>query len=510
MKDLIESGKAVMGIEFGSTRIKAVLIDERFRVIAQGAHDWENRLADGVWSYSLEDVESGVRDAYAKCAAEVEAKCGAKLTKLAALGVSGMMHGYLAFDEKDELLVPFRTWRNVMTAEAAAKLSELFQFNVPQRWSVAHYCQAILKGEPHVGRVKRLTTLAGYAHRRLSGENVLGVGEASGMFPVDPATGGYNARMMAAFEREFGPLADKLPRVASAGGAAGALTAEGAKWLDPSGALQPGATMAPPEGDAGTGMVATNAVAPRTGNVSAGTSVFAMVVLEKPLRGHYPEIDVVTTPTGKEVALVHCNNCTNEINAWKDVLGRHSYSELFRESLKGEADCGGVVVVPYLSGEPVTGVADALLRVERTPEARFTLANFMRAQVYSAFVSLKVGMDILGREDVRIDSLTGHGGIFKEKGVAQQYLADALETPIACLTTAGEGGPWGMAVLAAFAARNLRSQISDFKLEEFLAKEVFAGAAGETLAPTAEGVAGFKTYTERFMKALGAERSKAC
>ncbi len=509
MKEFIESGNAVMGIEFGSTRIKAVLIDENYRAIAQGAHDWENSLVDGVWSYSLEAIEAGLRDAYAKCAADAMAKYGAKITSLKALGVSGMMHGYLAFDEKGELLVPFRTWRNVMTAEAAEKLSELFGFNIPQRWSIAHYAQALMKKEPHVGKVRSLTTLAGYVHYRLTGENVLGVGEASGMFPIDPATGTYNAKMMQAFAKEFdADLASKLPAVASAGGEAGRLTERGAAWLDPTGNLKAGALMAPPEGDAGTGMVATNAVAPKTGNVSAGTSIFAMIVLEKPMKGHYPEIDVVTTPSGNEVAMVHCNNCTNEINAWAGLfkefgalggMDLNPYKLLFAESLKGDADCGGVVAVPYLSGEPVTGTPGALLKVVRTPEAKFTLANFMRAQIYSAFVSLKLGMDILAKEDVTIDSLTGHGGIFKDKGVAQQYLADALGTSVTCLATATEGGPWGMAVLAAFAAKG-----EGRSLEEFLDSEVFKLAEKETLSPTKEGVEGFNRYAENFKAAIKA------
>ena len=391
MKAFIESGKAVMGIEFGSTRIKAVLVDDGFRVVAQGAHDWENSLVDGVWSYSLEDIEAGVRDAYAKCAADAEAKCGAKLTRLAALGVSGMMHGYLPFDANGKLLVPFRTWRNVMTAEAAADLSELFGFNVPQRWSIAHYYQAILRKEPHVPSVRWLTTLAGYVHYRLTGENVLGVGEASGMFPIDAETGDYNARMLGAFDaRVGGSLREKLPKVLGAGGNAGVLTERGAKWLDPTGTLRPGAVMAPPEGDAGTGMVATNAVAAGTGNVSAGTSIFAMVVLDRPMKGYYPEIDVLTTPAGREVAMVHCNNCTNEINAWVKICGG-DYGALFRASLKGAKDCGGVVVVPFLSGEPVTGVADAMLKVVRKPESDFTLANFFRAQIYSAFGVRRAG-----------------------------------------------------------------------------------------------------------------------
>ena len=503
MKSFIESGKAVMGIEFGSTRIKAVLVDDDFKVIAQGAHDWENKLVDGVWSYSLEDVESGVRDAYAKCAADVESKYGVKLERLAALGISGMMHGYLPFDEGGNLLVPFRTWRNVMTAEAAAELSKLFSFNVPQRWSIAHYYQAILKKEPHIGAVRWLTTLAGYVHYRLTGENVMGVGEASGMFPIDPATGDYNERMLAAFDAKVGgSLKEKLPRVLKAGEKAGVLTERGAKWLDPTGALKPGAVMAPPEGDAGTGMVATNAVAQKTGNVSAGTSIFAMVVLDSPMKGYYPEIDVVTTPSGSEVALVHCNNCTNEINAWAPLLGG-DYEKLFLESQKGDKDCGGVVVVPFLSGEPVAGVEEAMLKVVRKPESRFSLANFFRAQIYSAFVSLKIGMDILAREGVTIDSLMGHGGIFKTKGVAQQYLADALKTPVACMSTATEGGPWGMAVLAAYAKR-MSDGAESRNLEDFLAGEVFKSAESETLVPTEEGMAGFDSYTQNFKEAINA------
>ena len=503
MKDFISAGKAVMGIEFGSTRIKAVLVDDDFKVIAQGAHDWENKLVDGVWSYSLEDIESGVRDAYAKCAADVEAKYGVKLECLAALGISGMMHGYLPFDEAGRLLVPFRTWRNVMTAEAAAELSKLLSFNVPQRWSIAHYYQAILKKEPHIGAVRWLTTLAGYVHYRLTGENVMGVGEASGMFPIDPATGDYNERMLAAFDAKVGgSLKEKLPRVLKAGEKAGVLTERGAKWLDPTGNLKPGAVMAPPEGDAGTGMVATNAVAQKTGNVSAGTSIFAMVVLDSPMKGYYPEIDVVTTPSGSEVALVHCNNCTNEINAWAPLLGG-DYEKLFLESQKGDKDCGGVVVVPFLSGEPVAGVEEAMLKVVRKPESRFSLANFFRAQIYSAFVSLKIGMDILAREGVTIDSLMGHGGIFKTKGVAQQYLADALKTPVACMSTATEGGPWGMAVLAAYAKR-MSDGAESRNLEDFLAGEVFKSAESETLVPTEEGMAGFDSYTQNFKEAINA------
>lgn len=515
MKSFIESGKAVMGIEFGSTRIKAVLIDDNFNVLAQGAHDWENQLVDGIWSYSTESIERGIRDAYAKCVAEVAVKYSAKLSSLAALGISGMMHGYLPFDSNGALLVPFRTWRNVITGEAAAKLSAELKFNIPQRWSIAHYFQAVLNKEDHISKIDSLTTLAGFVHRKLCGENVLGVGEASGMFPVNPATRDYNEGMLekadamisAAFPSAK-PLKSLLPRVLKAGEKAGVLTAEGARWLDPTGTLQPGALMAPPEGDAGTGMVATNAIAPKTGNVSAGTSIFAMIVLQKTMKGFYPEIDVVTTPAGDEVAMVHCNNCTNEINAWMDLFkGVYSrtegapniYGRLFAESLSGDPDCGGVVVVPFLSGEPVTGVEDAMLKVVRKPDSKFTLANFARANIYSAFVSLKIGMDILAKEDVEIVSLTGHGGIFKDKGIAQQYLADALNTPVTCMSTATEGGPWGMAVLAAYSASGASDSLGDY-----LSSKVFANATSETLMPVESGVKGFNKYAENFKEAIHA------
>ena len=505
MKDFIESGKAAMGIELGSTRIKAVLIDDSFRTIAQGSHEWENSLADGYWSYTLEDAARGVRDAYAKCAADAMARHGARLERLAALGVSGMMHGYLPFDGAGRQLAPFRTWRNTTTAKAAAERSGLFSFNIPQRWSVAHWRQALLDREAHAGEVRSLTTLAGWTHRMLCGENVLGVGEASGMFPVDPATGRWNERMAAAFDalcRREGTatpgIKELLPRIAKAGERGGTLTAEGARWLDPTGTLRPGAIMAPPEGDAGTGMVATRSVAPRTGNVSAGTSVFAMVVLDKPLAHHHPEIDVVATPAGDETAMVHCNNCTNEINAWAKLFAR-PHEELFLESLKGEKDCGGVVVVPFLSGEPVAGAQEAMLKTVRRPDSDFTLANFFRAQIYSAFVSLKFGMDMLRAEGVATESLVAHGGMFKTRGVAQQYLADALATDVTCLDTATEGGPWGMAVLAAHAAAGGAKP-----LDRFLAEDVFAGTKGETLSPQADGVAGFNRYAENFREALRA------
>ena len=517
MKEFIESGRASMGIEFGSTRIKAVLIDDNFHVVAQGAHDWENSLVDGVWSYSLEEIESGVRDAYAKCAADALARHGAKLTRLAALGVSGMMHGYLPFDADGKLLVPFRTWRNVMTAEAAAELSEMFRFNVPQRWSIAHYCQAILKKEPHVPNVRWLTTLAGYVHYRLSGENVMGVGEASGMFPVDPETGDYNARMLAAFDAKFGgSLGEKLPKVLKAGERAGVLTERGAKWLDPTGALQPGAVMAPPEGDAGTGMVATNSITPGTGNISAGTSVFAMIVLEHELSKVHVEIDNVATPDGKPVAMVHCNNCTSDSNAYAEMLSGFAaaagakvsmnqvYEAIFGAALQGEADCGGVINVNYFSGETITGLDEGRPMLVRLPDARFTFANMARSLLYGAVATLKLGMDILTEEEkVRIVSLLGHGGFFKTGTSGQQLMAAALNTPVSVMKTAGEGGPWGMAVLTAYAVRREKGET----LGDYLKNRVFAGAEGSTIEPKAEDVAGFNAYIRQFKAVLPAEKA---
>ena len=494
-----------LGIEFGSTRVKAVVVDEAFKTVATGSFTWENRLEEGYWTYDLPDVIEALQAAYAAAAADFAKKTGAALTKLDGIGISGMMHGYLPFDANWVPLAQFRTWRNTTTGAAAAELSKLFDFNVPQRWSIAHYHQARLNKEAHVAEVAHLTTLAGWVHTLLTSENVLGVGEASGMFPIDSATGTYDAKRLAQYRELTGvDLLALLPRVVSAGEAAGFLTEAGAHLLDPTGALQMGARLAPPEGDAGTGMVATNAVAVRTGNISAGTSVFAMVVLEKELAHAYPEIDMVTTPTGKPVAMVHCNNCTSDLNAWVSLLGG-DFDALFKESLAGAKDCGGLVTVPYVSGEPVTGLETGMPLVLRTPDAQFTRANFMRANIYSAFATLKLGMDILARENCAIDSLTGHGGIFTSKGIAQQYLADALDAKVTCLETAGEGGPWGMAVLAAYA--DFRANGGDEALEAYLAGKVFAGAAGSTLAPDAEGVAGFKVYMERFERALAGEKA---
>ena len=519
--NLISAGKAVLGIELGSTRIKAVLIDDTHAPIASGDHTWENRLENGVWTYHLSDVWAGIQDAYANLVKDVEAKFGVQLTKIAAFGVSAMMHGYLPFGKDGQQLAEFRTWRNTMTGPAAAELTELLGFNIPQRWSIAHLYQAMMNGEAHVADIDHLTTLAGYVHWQLCGQKVLGVGEASGMFPIDSDKCDYDQKMIDLVDAKAAEkgypwkLRAILPTVLGAGADAGVMTAEGAKLLDPTGKLEAGALMAPPEGDAGTGMVATNAVAVRTGNVSAGTSVFAMIVLEKMLSKVYPEIDMVTTPTGKPVAMVHCNNCTSDINAWAGMLKgfvdacglnismNDIYVNLFNAALTGEKDCGGVVNIPLFSGEPVVGLDEGRPMMVRMPDAKLTFANFARSLVAGAMTSLKIGMDILVEENVQIDSLLGHGGYFKTPGVGQKILAAALKTPISVMETAGEGGPWGMALLAAFRANGKDGQT----LEAYLNENVFAGAAGSTIAPDAEDVAGLDAYTAKFQQALSAEAS---
>ncbi|MGN0992288.1 MAG: xylulokinase [Candidatus Ventricola sp.] len=517
----IQSGRAVLGLELGSTRIKCVLIGEDHAPIASGDHTWENRLENGVWTYHMDDVWAGIQDAFAALKADVESKYGVKLTRLAALGVSAMMHGYLPFDKDGRQLCEFRTWRNTMTAEAADALTKLFDFNIPQRWSIAHLYQAILNGESHLPEIARLTTLAGHVHYMLTGRHVMGVGEASGMFPIDSRTGTYDARMVSLFDEAIAgkgygwKLLDILPAVLNAGEDAGCLTAEGAKLLDPTGALESGALAAPPEGDAGTGMTATNAVAERTGNVSAGTSVFAMVVLEKPLSKVYPEIDMVTTPTGKPVAMVHCNNCTSDINAWagmlkgfcaaagKDVSMGEIYTALFTSALSGDKDCGGVVNLPLFSGEPVVGLNEGRPMMVRTPDAALTFANFSRSLVAGAMSSLKLGMDILARENVKIDSLLGHGGYFKTPVAGQTILAASLNTPISVMETAGEGGPWGMALLAAYRANKQENQT----LEAYLNEQVFAHAKSVSVAPDAADAAGLEAYTKRFVACLDAQKA---
>ncbi len=521
LRDIITSGQAVLGVEFGSTRIKAVLIGPDHAPIASGDHAWENQYENELWTYALDDVWAGLQDAYANLAADVRAKYGVELKKLKAMGVSAMMHGYLAFDRDGNLLVPFRTWRNTVTGPAAAELTSLLGFNIPQRWSIAHLHQAVLNGEPHVKDIAFLTTLAGYVHWKLTGRQVLGVGDASGMFPIDSAAGDYDETMVAKYDARVAPLnfpwklKGLLPKVLSAGQDAGSLTDQGAKLLDPTGTLEPGCPLAPPEGDAGTGMAATNAVRKRTGNVSAGTSVFAMVVLEKALSKVHEEIDLVTTPTGAPVAMVHCNNCTNEINAWAGIfkglleaLGQKPdmnavYTAMFRSALEGEKDGGNILLYNYLSGEPVAGLSDGRPLLVRTPGARLDFANFMRVQLYSALATLKIGLDILAEEHVVVDRLMGHGGFFKTPEVGQRIMAAAAGAPVSVMQTAGEGGPWGMALLAAYQVNRAEGQ----SLEDYLAGNVFAGQTGSTLEPDSADVDGFNAFMKQYVEGLAIQRS---
>ena len=503
------SNRTMLGLELGSTRIKAVAIDENHVPVSSGDYTWKSSFENGVWTYSLEEVWKGLKTAVAGLE---------NRENIAAMGVSAMMHGYLAFDKDWNLLVPFRTWQNTITAQAAAELTEAFRFNIPQRWSVSHLYQAVLNGEAHVPEIAHITTLAGYVHYMLTGVNAIGVGEASGMFPIDSETCDYDAAMMAKFNDLVADrnlpwtLSGILPKVLVAGEQAGTLTAEGAQRLD--NLLSPGIPFAPAEGDAGTGMTATNAVAPRTGNVSAGTSIFSMVVLEKPLAKVYEEIDLVTTPTGKPVAMVHCNNCTNDTNAWVGVLGETAklfgaapstgdlYTRLYEKSLEGDADCGGLLVCNYMAGEGVTHMDAGRPMVIRKPDSKFTLANFFRAQLYSTMSTLKIGMDILAGEQVAIDSLTGHGGLFKTPVVGQKYMAAACNAPVTCMETAGEGGPYGMALLAAYMLRKASGE----SLEDYLNAHVFANAKGTTLAPQQADVDGFNAYITRYKAMLEVER----
>ena len=522
VKGYIEEGKAILGIEFGSTRIKAVLIGQNNEPIAQGSHDWENRLENGIWTYSEDDIWTGLQDCYADMLKDVKAQYGVDITSLAAIGFSAMMHGYLAFNEAGELLVPFRTWRNTITEAASCELSELFNFHIPQRWSIAHLYQAILNGEEHVPYVDFFTTLAGYVHWRLTGRKVLGVGDASGMFPIDIHTGDYDQAMIQKFDKLVADqnyrwnLRDILPRVLAAGEEAGVLTEEGASLLDPSGDLQAGIPLCPPEGDAGTGMVATNSVAKRTGNISAGTSIFAMVVLEKELSKVYPQIDLVTTPDGALVGMVHCNNCTSDINAWVNLFREFGemygltfdmndlFTKLYSVALKGDPDCGGMISYNYFSGEPVTGFDAGAPLFVRDAESKFTLANTMRMHLYSALAALKSGMDLMLKEEgVQVDQLFGHGGYFKTKGVGQRIAAAAMNAPVSVMETAGEGGAWGIAVLAAFLAKKKDGQ----SLGEFLNEEIFAGNKGVKMDPMAEDVEGFEKFMEKYMKNLPAEKA---
>ena len=517
----ITGGDTYLGIEFGSSRIKAVLIDKSHAVLASGAHNWENRLEHGFWTYSMEDVFAGLRDAYANLAANVEKQYGVPLVRVGAMGVSAMMHGYLAFDEKNNLLAPFRTWRNTTTGQAAEALSTRFGFNIPQRWSIAHLYQAMLNGEAHVDSVAFLTTLAGYIHYRLTGEKVIGIGDGSGMFPIDSVQMCYDSAMLDSFQqlvKEQGccwNISDVLPRLLPAGVAAGSLTPDGATLIDPSGTFQSGIPFSPPEGDAGTGMVATNAVRQRTGNVSAGTSVFAMLVLEKALSRYYTEVDMVTTPAGDPVAMVHCNNCTSDIDAWirlfdesATALGaqydeRTLYQTLYKKALEGAPDCGGIMTFNYLSGEHVTNLEEGRPLLFRKPDAVFSLANVMRAHLTSACASLRIGMDILAAEHVQLDAMTGHGGFFKAEGIGQKIMSAALGTPVTVMATAGEGGPWGMAVLAAYA----KNKAAGESLSDYLTARVFNGAKSVTISATDAEAAGFAAFMEGYKRSLAVERA---
>ncbi|HIR14160.1 MAG TPA: FGGY-family carbohydrate kinase [Candidatus Choladousia intestinavium] len=521
-RDTIVQGKAVLGIEFGSTRIKAVLINEKNEPIASGSHDWENQLENGIWTYSLEAIWAGLQDSYAKMVQDVKSQYGVEVKSLAAIGFSAMMHGYMAFNKEGELLVPFRTWRNTITEQAAEVLSEAFDFQIPQRWSIAHLYQAILNGEEHVKDLSFMTTLAGYIHWKLTGQKVLGVGEASGMFPIDMNTNDYDASMVAKFDELTAPkgfpwkLADIMPKVLVAGQDAGKLTEEGAKLLDVSGSLEAGIPLCPPEGDAGTGMAATNSVAQRTGNVSAGTSVFAMIVLEKPLKKRHPEIDIVTTPTGSPVAMVHCNNCTSDLNAWVNIFKEFAeafgvevdmnklFGTLYNKALEGDPECGGLLAYNYFSGETITGFDEGRPLFARTPESKFNLANFMRVHLFTALGALKVGLDILFREeDVQVDRILGHGGLFKTKGVGQRIMAAAMNSPVSVMETAGEGGAWGIALLASYLVNKKENE----SLEDFLNEKVFAGNEGISMDPDAKDVEGFDVFIERYKAGLPIERA---
>lgn len=521
-KESVIQGKTSLGIELGSTRIKAVLIDEKQQPIASGSHEWENQLVDGIWTYSLEEIWNGLQASYQALKVDVREKFDTELTKIGAIGFSAMMHGYMAFDQSGELLVPFRTWRNSITADAEKELTELFHYNIPQRWSIAHLYQAILNQETHVKDVAFFTTLAGYVHWQLTGKKILGVGDASGMFPIDPKIRNYDEQMLAIFDQKVAEhqypwqLKQILPEVLVAGEAAGILTAEGAKLLDPSGSLEAGIPLCPPEGDAGTGMAATNSVAVRTGNVSAGTSVFAMIVLEKELKKVHPELDMVTTPAGDLVAMVHANNCSSDINAWVNIFREFAkasgfeisteklYEVLFRQALTGDPDCGGLLSYGYFSGENITHMPEGRPLFVRTPDSNFNLANFMRVHLFSAFGALHMGMEILVEEErVVIDKVLGHGGIFKTEGVAQKILAAAMNTPVSLMETAGEGGAWGIALLADY----LQHATSDLSLADYLDQQVFGQNEGVEVAPDPTDVEGFNLFMKRYEAGLPIEKA---
>jgi sugar (pentulose or hexulose) kinase len=517
----IQNGQAALGIELGSTRIKAVLIGADHMPIASGGFGWENSLKDGVWTYPLEDVWTGIQASFAELQKNVQAQHGVTISRLKGIGFSAMMHGYMVFDAEGNQLVPFRTWRNNRQGAASEKLTELFDYPIPQRWSIAHLYQAILNREEHVGRIAHATTLAGYVHWKLTGRKTMGVGEASGMFPIDIQTQDFHAALLEKFdalirdEAVGWKLRDLLPEVLSAGEPAGELTAEGAALLDPAGNLQPGIPFCPPEGDAGTGMVATNSVEVRTGNVSAGTSVFAMIVLEKELSKAHHEIDLVTTPDGKLVGMAHSNNCTSDCNAWIGLLGEAAkalganfstddlYATLLRTALTGDAECGGLLTYGYVSGEHITGFSEGRPLFARSSDSRFTLANFMRAHLFSALCALRTGLDILMvDEGVAVDEIRGHGGLFKTADVGQRVMAAATNAPVSVLETAGEGGAWGIALLAAYLTRENRQE----SLPEFL-KPIFAGSMGAAVQPDPADVAGFNLFFQRYHQGLAIERA---
>lgn len=522
IRKMILEGKTALGIEFGSTRIKAVLVGEDNVPVASGKHEWENQLVNNIWTYSMDAIMSGMQACYSDLAKDVKEKYQTELTQVGALGISAMMHGYMAFDNKGELLVPFRTWRNTITEEASEKLTELFSYHIPQRWSIAHLYQAILNGEEHVGQISYLTTLAGFIHWKLTGQKAMGVGEASGMFPIDIQTKDFDEGMVQKFDalvqdKQFGwKLRDIMPNVMVAGECAGTLTEEGAKLLDASGMLQAGAKVCPPEGDAGTGMTATNSVAVRTGNISAGTSVFAMIVLEKELSKVYNELDMVTTPTGNLVAMVHCNNCTSDINAWVKLFGEFAksigvtleteelFSVLFKKALEGEPDCGGLLAYNYYSGEHITGFEEGRPLFVRTPDSKMNLANFMRVHLFTALGALKAGLDILiHQENVKVDTILGHGGFFTQKEVSQKIVAAAIDTPVSVMNTASEGGAWGIALLASY----MNTKKEGESLESFLKDRVSAKSQGSEIAPEKEDVEGFNVFIERYLKGLPIERA---
>ncbi|MBQ6373605.1 MAG: FGGY-family carbohydrate kinase [Clostridia bacterium] len=522
ISSIIVSGQARLGVEFGSTRIKAVLVDPAGNPIATGGHDWENKFENGIWTYDLADVWTGLQHSYAELVKDVQAKYGCEITTLAAIGISGMMHGYIVVDADRKQLVPFRTWRNTITEQAAGLLTREFNFNIPQRWSIAHLYQSILNGEPHVKDISYLSTLAAYVHWFLTGEQVIGIGEAAGMFPIDSTVNDYDAGMIEKFDRliadkGFGwKLRDILPKVLVAGEKAGVLSAAGAKMIDPSGTLKPGIPLCPPEGDAGTGMVATNSVRQRTGNVSAGTSVFAMIVLERALKAVHPEIDMVTTPAGAPVAMVHCNNCTSDLNAWVKLFGEFAeaagikldnntlYGTLYRKAMEADADLGGLLAYNYFSGEHVTGFNEGRPLFARMPDSRFSLANFMRTHLNSSLASLKIGMNILLKDEgVEVDSIMGHGGLFKTRGVGQNILAAALNAPVSVMETAGEGGPWGVALLASY----MVDKQADGTLDDYLEERVFGTMSRETVDPDPADVAAFDAFIERYEAGLPIERA---